>query len=129
LPAGEFANLSCISTPSNGRGSGCISLPLSVNSFSTINNTGAPSAGTSSTTELKPASHPLLPLVRWLLLRYPAATSGDMTSPSVVHSDGADLLRVAVAAYLARYKGLSRYHTESDLHVFLRWCTDRGHAL
>jgi integrase/recombinase XerD len=35
-------------------------------------------------------------------------------------------LRVAVAAYLARYKGLSRYHTESDLRVFLRWCADRG---
>jgi integrase/recombinase XerD len=33
---------------------------------------------------------------------------------------------VAVAAYLARYKGLSHYHTESDLQVFLRWCADRG---
>jgi hypothetical protein len=35
-------------------------------------------------------------------------------------------LRLAIAAYLARYKGLSRYHTESDLRVFLRWCADRG---
>jgi integrase/recombinase XerD len=35
-------------------------------------------------------------------------------------------LRVAVAAYLARYKELSRYHTESDLRVLLRWCADRG---
>jgi hypothetical protein len=34
-----------------------------VNSFSTINNAGAPSAGMSSTTDLKPASHPLLPLI------------------------------------------------------------------
>jgi hypothetical protein len=30
-------------------------------SFSTINNAEAPSAGTSSTTDLKPASHPLRP--------------------------------------------------------------------
>ena len=26
-----------------------------------------------------------------------------------------DLLRLAVAAYLARFQGSSRYHTESDL--------------
>ena len=31
-----------------------------------------------------------------------------------------DLLRVAVAAYLSRYKGLSRAHTASDLQVFRR---------
>jgi site-specific recombinase XerD len=36
-----------------------------------------------------------------------------------------DLLRVAIAAHLARYKGLSRVHTSSDLQVFLRWCADR----
>jgi hypothetical protein len=35
-----------------------------------------------------------------------------------------DLLRVKMAAHLARYKGLSRAHTSSDLLVFLRWCTD-----
>ena len=35
-----------------------------------------------------------------------------------------DLLRVAIAAHLARYKGLSRVHTGSDLQVFLRWCTE-----
>jgi site-specific recombinase XerD len=33
-----------------------------------------------------------------------------------------DLLRVAIAAYLAGYQGQSRVHTESDLTVFLRWC-------
>lgn len=38
--------------PKNGSGSGCTYLPLSVNSFSTTNNAGAPSAGTSSTTDL-----------------------------------------------------------------------------
>ena len=36
-----------------------------------------------------------------------------------------DLLRVAVAAYLAGYQGQSRIHTESDLNVFLRWCRER----
>jgi integrase/recombinase XerD len=40
--------------------------------------------------------------------------------------EGSDVLRRAVAGYLARYKGLSRAHTESDLRVFLRWCTQRG---
>jgi hypothetical protein len=43
----------------NGSGSGSISLPLSVNSFSMINNAGVPFAGTSSTTDLKPATRPL----------------------------------------------------------------------
>jgi hypothetical protein len=36
-----------------------------------------------------------------------------------------DVLRLAVAAYLARFKGISRKHTESDLRVFLTWCTQR----
>src|SRR5215472_10654679 len=36
-----------------------------------------------------------------------------------------DQLRVAVAAYLARFKGSSRYHTESDLRCFLAWCAER----
>jgi hypothetical protein len=43
------------------------------------------------------------------------------TSPvsagSVVVS--ADPLRLAVSAYLARFKGISREHTYSDLHVFV----------
>ena len=34
-----------------------------------------------------------------------------------------DQLRLAVAAYLARFKGSSRYHTESDLRCFLSWCS------
>ena len=37
--------------PRNANGSGDTSLPLSANSFSTINNAGAPSAGTPSTTD------------------------------------------------------------------------------
>ncbi len=37
-----------------------------------------------------------------------------------------DRLRPAVAAYLARFKGSSRQHTESDLRCYLSWCAERG---
>ena len=37
-----------------------------------------------------------------------------------------DQLRLAVAAYLARFKGVSRYHTESDLRCCLAWCAERS---
>jgi hypothetical protein len=36
-----------------------------------------------------------------------------------------DQLRLAVAAYLARFKGSSREHTESDLRCYLAWCAGR----
>ena len=36
------------------------------------------------------------------------------------------VLRAAVSAYLGRYRGETRLHAESDLRVFLRWCTDRS---
>src|SRR5512133_1304375 len=35
------------------------------------------------------------------------------------------VLRAAVSAYLGRYRGETRLHTESDLRVFLRWCDDQ----
>ncbi len=35
-----------------------------------------------------------------------------------------DPLVRAVAAHLARYKGLTRSHTESDLRIWLRWCAE-----
>jgi integrase/recombinase XerD len=35
-----------------------------------------------------------------------------------------DQLRLAAAAYLARFKGSSRYHTESDLRCYLSWCSE-----
>ena len=38
----------------------------------------------------------------------------------------ADPLRSAVSAYLARFKGVSREHTCSDLQVFVTWCVERG---
>src|SRR5580704_1450751 len=34
-----------------------------------------------------------------------------------------DPLQLAVAAYLARFKGSSRYHTASDLRCYLSWCS------
>jgi integrase/recombinase XerD len=37
-----------------------------------------------------------------------------------------DQLRLAVAAYLARFRGSSRDHTESDLRCFLAWCAEHG---
>jgi hypothetical protein len=37
-----------------------------------------------------------------------------------------DQLRLAVAAYLARFEGSSREHTESDLRSYLAWCAERG---
>ena len=38
----------------------------------------------------------------------------------------ADRLRLAVAAYLARFKGTSRDHADSDLRCYLAWCAERG---
>ena len=32
----------------------------------------------------------------------------------------------AVAAYLARFRGQSRWHTDSDLRSFIMWCAERG---
>jgi site-specific recombinase XerD len=37
----------------------------------------------------------------------------------------ADRLRLAVAAYLARFKGASRDHANSDLRCYLAWCAER----
>jgi site-specific recombinase XerD len=37
-----------------------------------------------------------------------------------------DQLRLAAAAYLARFTGPSRQHTESDLRCYLTWCAERG---
>src|SRR5215472_10748941 len=37
-----------------------------------------------------------------------------------------DQLRLAVAAYLARFKCSSRSHTDSDLRCYLAWCAERS---
>ena len=38
----------------------------------------------------------------------------------------ADRVRLAVLAYLARFTGSSREHTQSDLRCYLQWCADRS---
>jgi hypothetical protein len=40
--------------------------------------------------------------------------------------DASATLRIAVAAYLGRFKGQFRVHTESDLRSFLTWCGRQG---
>jgi site-specific recombinase XerD len=47
-----------------------------------------------------------------------------VSSPGVVSPDHL-VLRAAVSAYLGRYRGDSRYHTESDLRIFLAWCIEQ----
>src|ERR1700730_17634286 len=52
-------------------------------------------------------------------------TSFDEFLAAVTDSAPVDPLRIATLAYLARYKGDSRMHTESDLRIFLAWCVER----
>jgi len=51
-----------------------------------------------------------------------------MTLPDLVNHDD-PMLRLAVAAHLARYKGETRVHTASDLNFDLRWCLERSLSL
>jgi integrase/recombinase XerD len=52
-----------------------------------------------------------------------------MNAELVPTRDVSDLtLRLAVAAYLARFKGQSRLHTDSDLRCYLTWCADHDLA-
>jgi integrase/recombinase XerD len=48
------------------------------------------------------------------------------TNFEVLQPASIDPLRLAAAAYLARFKGRTRMHTESDLRCFLFWCADRA---
>lgn len=45
---------------------------------------------------------------------------------AVLPAPSVDPLHLAAAAYLARFKGQSRVHTESDLRAYLYWCAERG---
>ena len=61
------------------------------------------------------------------LQRQGMTTFTQLTSaPSDPPEPFTDRLRLAVAAYLARFKGSSREHTESDLRCYLAWCAERG---
>jgi hypothetical protein len=51
-------------------------------------------------------------------------TTSYTSNPAVVSPDHVGL-RAAVSAYLGRYRGDSRYHTEFDLRIFLTWCTEQ----
>ncbi|WP_405146993.1 tyrosine-type recombinase/integrase [Sphaerisporangium sp. NBC_01403] len=53
-------------------------------------------------------------------------TSFDELLTATTGAVGTDPLRMATVAHLARYKGTSRMHTESDLRIFLGWCTERN---
>jgi integrase/recombinase XerD len=50
-----------------------------------------------------------------------------MTTENLPTLMGADdpMLRLALAAHLSRYKGMTRAHTVSDLNSYLRWCLER----
>lgn len=46
------------------------------------------------------------------------------TLPALADADD-PMVRLAVAAHLARDKGQSRAHTASDLNAYLRWCFEK----
>ncbi len=52
-------------------------------------------------------------------------TTDPVLFPVLLDAATDPLLR-AVAAYLARYRGQTRVHTESDLRAYLVWCRERG---
>jgi hypothetical protein len=64
--------------------------------------------------------------------RVPAQRQSMMTftelasAPSEPPVPFTDQLRLAVAAYLARFKGTSREHTESNLRCYLTWCAEHS---
>jgi integrase len=47
-----------------------------------------------------------------------------MTTRGALSSSDDLVLRLASSAYLARFTGSSRVHTESDLRIYLTWCAD-----
>ncbi|MFG2045623.1 hypothetical protein [Dactylosporangium sp. NPDC048998] len=52
----------------------------------------------------------------------PPSCLGAVTSDADRIAPAAQLvLRAAVSAYLGRYRGQTRVHTESDLRVFFHW--------
>lgn len=53
------------------------------------------------------------------------STPDQVLFPVLIDAATDPLVR-AVAAYLARYRGQTRVHTESDLRAFLVWCRERS---
>ena len=60
----------------------------------------------------------------WPLVVLPAGAHRGGMAGTAFLSQSRDLSLAAVA-YLSRYRGVSRQHTESDLRVFFIWCQDR----
>jgi integrase/recombinase XerD len=56
------------------------------------------------------------------MMNFPELPSAPSDHPVPV----TDRLRLAVAAYLARFQGSSRDHTASGLRCYLAWCAGRG---
>lgn len=56
---------------------------------------------------------------RWYMAAFPTSVSDVVSSDQLV-------VRAAASAFLGRYRGQTRVHTDSDLRVFLCWCTDQG---
>lgn len=52
-------------------------------------------------------------------------TTSEQILVPIVLPPTADPLRLAVTAYLARFKGQSSVHADSDLRCYLRWCAER----
>ena len=52
--------------------------------------------------------------------------TGSTAPPATQTGPHSDTLRLATAAYLARYKGASRIHCESDLRIYFGWCAERA---
>ncbi|HEV8554805.1 MAG TPA: hypothetical protein VGR06_00210 [Actinophytocola sp.] len=50
-------------------------------------------------------------------------TTTSSAVPAVFEDDL--VLRLAASAYLGRFTGVSRTHTESDLRLFFAWCVDQ----
>ena len=50
--------------------------------------------------------------------------NSSVSDRSIVHPDRV-VLQAAASAYLGRYRGASRLHTESDLRIFFNWCADQ----
>ena len=50
----------------------------------------------------------------------------DVQPVRLIDPRAAGPLRLAIAAYLARYTGSSRDHAHSDLRCFRSWCAERG---
>src|SRR5215471_7648425 len=67
-----------------------------------------------------------IPAMGWAQCRGMMNFPGLRSAASDCPAPQIDPLRLAAAAYLARFTGSSREHTESGLRCYLSWCADRA---